>query len=231
MSTERLSVGNCDENERLDILVECCSAYMDSILNSLVSPCVVVELLNSKEEVHRTKHVSRTLNPIWTVKHNSMFLLSMSKSTFIGENGLKFTIRDVTKPSRPKLGEAIVTVDDILRIIHETPSERKEFIVSPLSKRRSSILAKGLRMSKAPKAADIAKEIDPILALRFRNATPEDKQFFSDFKSSSGDVKFSKASSVPGMSNINLSFDSMMKSSAEQLQWSFRQGKYGKYPH
>ena len=77
----------------IKLLVDIVSG-IDLPIADLVSsdPYVVVKLGN--RQVHRTKVMSKTLNPIWTVETSSLFLLELSSEQFFSSPGLTFLVKD-----------------------------------------------------------------------------------------------------------------------------------------
>mmetsp|Transcript_27011 Transcript_27011/g.40365 ORF Transcript_27011/g.40365 Transcript_27011/m.40365 type:complete len:776 (+) Transcript_27011:21-2348(+) len=144
-----------ESKEDVNILIEIVSATELSPPKPKAkpSPYVTIHYLSppssKTKPLHKTLRIKKTLNPIWTVKSKSLFLLSsLQKQDFERRKGLRFEIW------RGKDEYCFGRVDVGVEIVLGGKGERMEF---PLMK-------------------DGAEQ-GGILALRFRNATPKDILF------------------------------------------------------
>jgi hypothetical protein len=145
-------------DEDVNLLVEIVSATDLPVADLLSSdPYVVVWL--GKEEVHRTKTIPKTTDPIWTVDTGSLFILSTtSRDFFQSSSGLTFLVKDYDAVgSNEVLGKVVIPQQELL----QAKAERVEY---PLGN-----LLQGF---------DATKEVyAPKLNLRVRPATKDDFQF------------------------------------------------------
>eukprot|EP00537_Pseudo-nitzschia_pungens_P003533 CAMPEP_0172372246 /NCGR_PEP_ID=MMETSP1060-20121228/46652_1 /TAXON_ID=37318 /ORGANISM="Pseudo-nitzschia pungens, Strain cf. cingulata" /LENGTH=1198 /DNA_ID=CAMNT_0013098153 /DNA_START=437 /DNA_END=4033 /DNA_ORIENTATION=+ len=124
-------------------------------------PYVVAYL--GHQEIHRTEYISKTLNPIWTLKTGSLFLLQVDSKRFFIEEGITFVVRDYDKLGKHDV-IALCQVDP--KILYDADGERMEFKLSlPSSGGRS-----------APK-----EENAGILVIRCRRATKYDQKFMEEY--------------------------------------------------
>ena len=146
-----------DEDTNVDILVEIVSAWglMAVDLNGKSDPYVRASF--EGKEVHRTKDISNTLEPIYTVKTGSLFLFSTTlRKLFDARDGLKFTVKDYDTVGKNKcLGVAVIPP----RILYDANGER---MVLPLVPEVGESFAKGG---------------NGCIAIRCRKATEHDKEF------------------------------------------------------
>jgi len=123
------------------------------------------------KEVHRTKHVWKDLNPIWTIGTGSLFLITFqSKEDAIkqlGAGGLSFTVEDYDALGKNDvLGRVTLPLDELLK----GKGERTGYKLEPTGK----------------KCLDVG---NGMLYLRFKIASKEDKHFiqmYHSYKESSG---------------------------------------------
>lgn len=164
------------KNEQLDLLVEICGAedLHPGDLNSS-DPYVVVKF--GEKEIHRTKYISKTLNPIWTLRQKAFFLFSVStKDLFIENDGLDFLVYDFDfQGSHELLGVAKAPAS----YFYKAKEERLVIPLKPLTVAgRSTGFEKGR------------------LAIRCRRASEKDKEFMQKFeeycKQSQGLLKIPK---------------------------------------
>jgi hypothetical protein len=109
--------------------------------------------------------VGNRLDPIWTLKTGSLFLLTTESRRLFLEDGLKFIVKDFDQ-----LGK-----DEVLGIVHVNPrvfykanGERMEFKLQPPHGSR-------------------ATEVPGYLVLRVRRATEYDQKFMTDYYKTKGD--------------------------------------------
>ena len=122
-----LGDGKIDQNAAIKLLIEITSAW-DLPVGDMVSsdPFVIVKMgPHHDREVHRTKHVASTLNPIWTVKTQSLFLLSTSsKDLFRCYDGILFEVKDYDAIGESEtLGRVWVPP----KVLYEGKGDRMEF--------------------------------------------------------------------------------------------------------
>mmetsp|Transcript_36349 Transcript_36349/g.79135 ORF Transcript_36349/g.79135 Transcript_36349/m.79135 type:complete len:1145 (+) Transcript_36349:145-3579(+) len=146
-----------DEDVTVEILVEIVSAWglMAVDLNGKSDPYVRASF--EGKELHRTKDISNTLEPIYTVKTGSLFLFSTTlRKLFDAREGLKFTVKDYdTVGKNETLGVAVIPP----RTLYDANGER---MVLPL----------------APEVGEkFAKGGNGFIAIRCRKATEHDRQF------------------------------------------------------
>lgn len=164
------------KNEQLDLLVEICGAedLHPGDLNSS-DPYVVVKF--GEKEIHRTKYISKTLNPIWTLRQKAFFLFSVStKDLFIENDGLDFLVYDFDfQGSHELLGVAKAPAS----YFYKAKEERLVIPLKPL-----------------PVAGRSAGFDKGRLAIRCRRASEKDKEFMQKFdeycKQSQGLLKIPK---------------------------------------
>lgn len=114
-----------------------------------IDPYVVVRL-GGKTEVHRTKPVQNDGSPIWTIKTKSLCVLAIPEKAEDGDsNFFVFEVCDGFK----HLATLTVSFNEILNNMLD---QRKEYKLKP---------AQGIKLKR------------PILALRFRQGTPQDMVF------------------------------------------------------
>ncbi len=122
------------------------------------------------KEVHRTKHINNNLNPIWTLRNNSLFIFTVTpKKLFEETYGMVFTVYDYDLNGYDILGRATISP----RKLFLANEERIEMNLRPVIVGRKTF----------PKIA--AKNDDIFigkLAIRCRRATDYDKEFLQEFK-------------------------------------------------
>jgi len=145
--------------EKINLLFEIVSGY-DLPIGDFNSSDPFVVALMGNEEVHRTMHVSKTLNPIWTLKTRSLFLLTVESKQFFVEDGMKFIVKDYDQFGK----------DEVLGLVHVNP--------------RTLYKANGERMEfkLQPPTGSKEKEIPGYLVLRCRRASEYDIKFMEDYE-------------------------------------------------
>lgn len=148
-------------SEELTLLVEIVSGTDLPVADLSSSDPFVVCFFNGKE-VHRTEYISKNLNPVWTVKTGSLFLLTVTSKELFMSDGLMCEVADFDK-----LG-----FNEVLGAIFLPPKFLYE--------------AKGQRMTyKLQKSPHGAKDYGKgSLSVRVRHATANDKQFMKELKES-----------------------------------------------
>ena len=151
--------------ENLALLFEIVSAY-DLPVGDYVSSDPYVSAFLGHQEIHRTDHKSKTLNPIWTLKTGSLFILNVDSRRFFIEEGVKFVVKDFDK-----LG-----TDDVLgickvdpKVFYKADGERMEFNLIPP------------REDNAGSRDGGKASTGGTLVIRCRRATQYDLKFMADF--------------------------------------------------
>lgn len=110
--------------KQLAILVECVSACN---LKNRIDGYVQVKL--GSEKVHKTKTIFRTRNPIWTIRHNNVFILYTTEEKLSEAGGLLFTVMNYNRLVKSEeIGSVQVSKESILGA---TPNERVEYKLKP----------------------------------------------------------------------------------------------------
>ena len=145
--------------ETVTLLVEICSGWNLPIGDYTSSDPYVVCMLG-REEVHKTDHISKTLDPVWTVKTGSLFLLTIESKKLFVEEGLTLLIKDYDQFGG----------NELLGIVKVPPHDM--------------YLAKGERIEyklQPPPGKPEDKEVNGYLAIRCRKATEYDKSFMEGY--------------------------------------------------
>lgn len=146
----------------LQILVEVVSATDLPIADRKTSDPYTICYLG-KEEIHRTLPIFRSLNPIWTVRTGSLFLVETSAAELFSTSGLTFLVKDFdTVTKNDPLGHVGISAPKILEFANLRPGERLEFPLTPLRNHRKA-----------------STYLHPVLYLRFRHASTDDLSFLS----------------------------------------------------
>ena len=118
------------------------------------NPYVVVYMQD--KEVHRTEYVTNDLDPIWTIKTASLFLLEMTAKDFFLSNAMTLIIKDHDAlQSNNVIGYVKVPHNDLLF----GTGQRKGYVIETYNGIKT-------RNSDQP----------PMLYLRFKKATADDMQ-------------------------------------------------------
>ena len=130
-STER-GVGGLDElaiGEEINLLVEVVSATdlpSADLTSGKSDPYVIVRMNGS--EVHKTKSISKSLQPIWTLETGSLFLLQMAPEEFFSSAaGISFTVIDYDAVGSD---DVLASVDVPLQEALRGKGERKQYSLS-----------------------------------------------------------------------------------------------------
>jgi hypothetical protein len=123
---------------------------------------VVLSLSALCERLKVSNDLLYSLDPVWTLKNGSLFLMTVeSKELFLSE-GLTFLIKDYDLVGRNEsLGLIVVSPQDL----YAGKGERMEFKLEP------------------PPGSN-KKEVDGYMAIRVRHATEYDKKFIEGYKQS-----------------------------------------------
>jgi Ca2+-dependent lipid-binding protein len=148
-----------DATSDIQLLVEIVSATDLPIADrKSTDPYVIVYL--GKQEIHRTKPIHKSLNPVWTVDNGSLFIMSASAEEFFSNvSGLTFVLKDYDAlSSNEVLFKLEVAQVDLLAL----DGERTSF---------------NLQILQPDKFLMSSKHFKPKLQLRVRPAENEDRRF------------------------------------------------------
>jgi hypothetical protein len=163
--------------QQLEFLVEIVGAE-DLPIEDITSsdPFVVAQF--GDRTLHRTKHVPKNLNPVFTLRHNAFFLWSIStQDLFVEADGLTLMVYDFDMGGKNELlGAATVPAKDI----YNANEERRCY---PL---------KALVLGNRKRGHDQGK-----IAVRIRRATDYDKEFLETYK------KYERKRAVSGILDDN----------------------------
>jgi hypothetical protein len=144
----------------ITLLMEIVSGWNLPIGDFDKSDPFVICMLNGKE-VHRTKYISKTLDPIWTLKTGSLFLLTINPKELFLSEGLLCLVMDFDKVGKnEKLGA--ITIPP--RVLFDSKGDRMEFKLGPPPGKTG--------------------EVDGHLAIRCRRASEHDIHFLKDYADS-----------------------------------------------
>lgn len=103
-------------DNRIQILVEIVSASNLPIADILSSD-PYIKVLNGTEEIHRTKVLSKSLNPVWTIATHSLFLIDMTVEQYFADcNFITFQVKDYDAFGKNEmLGTVDVSKETLLR--------------------------------------------------------------------------------------------------------------------
>ena len=153
------------KDEKLDLLIEIVSGWSLPVADVTSSDPFVVCSINGKE-VHRTKYIPKSLNPIWTLQTGSLFILSIDSKDLFAGDGLFCRVVDYDVISSDDLGMFVVPPD----VLYTANGEREVFKLKP-----------------PPRSKKM--EVPGHLAIRCRRATQYDKDFMKEFESSQAAAK------------------------------------------
>lgn len=177
------------KGERLDLLIEIVSGWSLPIADISSSDPFVICSINGKE-VHRTKHISKTLNPIWTLQTGSLFIVSIDAKELFAGDGLFCRVVDYDVISSDDLGYFVVPPD----VLYKGNGEREVF-----------------KLKAPPRCKG---EVPGYLAIRCRRATQYDKEFMKEFESSEAaksDTVSAATTSEGGKSNLKSIIETKVK--------------------
>ena len=150
-------------SESITLLIEIVSGWDLPIGDFTTSDPYVMCMLGRKE-VHRTKPILSTLDPIWTLKTGSLFLLTLESKDLFLNDGLGFLVRDFDRlGSDESLGFVRVSPGTL----YKAQGERLEFKLQP-----------------PPGSKHAAEGVPGYLAIRCRRASENDIKFMEGFKAS-----------------------------------------------
>jgi hypothetical protein len=103
------------DDDTIHMLIEIVSAT-DLPVADITSTDPFVVVLMGGREVHRTRVVSKTLDPIWTLKTGSLGLISMTPEAFFScSSGMTLLIKDYDAVgSNDLLGQVVIGLDELL---------------------------------------------------------------------------------------------------------------------
>lgn len=125
-------------------------------------------MFHSPSRVHRSFRPlaqclhAKSLDPIWTVKTDSLFLLESEAEELFIEEGMKFLVKDFDQFGG---NETLGLVHVPPKTLYLADGERMEFKLQPIPGKTSD-------------------EVPGFLAIRCRRATAHDKKFMEGFESS-----------------------------------------------
>jgi hypothetical protein len=166
--------------ETITFLFEIASAYDIPIGDYTTSDPYVIAVLGH-QEIHRTKFLSKTLNPIWTLKTGSLFLLTVESKRFFIEDGMKFIIKDYDKIGKHDV-LGIVNVEP--KILYNSTGQRLEYKLQP------------------PPNSKV-KDVPGILVIRCRRASQYDIKFMIDYEKKGEGMKGVSGYNAP-VANTNV---------------------------
>jgi len=201
-----------DDEESIQILVEIVSATDLPIADLSSSDAYVIVRMKGKE-IHRTSVISKDLNPIWTLKERSLFVLQMTPEEFFSaSSGISFVIKDFDAVgSNEIMGYVNINLEELLagegkrtgyEIISPKAGKDSELIpVVAVTDAASSAVANagkmtgklatkareatGMKTAVVKHTAKLKSEKKPKLFLRFRKATKYDLEFMEAFQNRS----------------------------------------------
>ena len=122
-----LSGRDLPTGEKINLLVEIVSAWDIPIGDFTTSDPYVLCLIGRKE-VHKTEVIQNTLDPIWTLKTGSLFLVEIESEALFMSEGLTLVMKDFDRLGRNEaLAVATVPPEDL----YDGHSERKEYKLLP----------------------------------------------------------------------------------------------------
>ena len=194
--------------EKLDILIEVVSGWSLPVADVTSSDPFVVCSINGKE-VHRTKYIPKSLNPIWTLQTGSLFLLTIDSKDLFAGDGLFCRVVDYDVISNDDLGMFVVPP----AVLYTANGEREVFKLKP-----------------PPRSKE--KEVPGYLAIRCRRATQYDKDFMKEFESSqaAGKVDAISMASLGGKSDLQSLIgrnEKTDKTGIKKVRQSQREGNLG----
>lgn len=131
----------------VQILVEIVSASNLPVADILSSD-PYIKVFDGSKEIHRTKVISKTLNPVWTVLTKSLFLINTTvENFFAGPNFITFKVKDYDAFKKNNtMGTVEISKDTLLK----GTGERLDFdILTPgKSEMKRKILERPVRLTR-----------------------------------------------------------------------------------
>ena len=164
-----------NELERINLLIEVVSGS-ELPAADLVSSDPMVKIMFDGKEIHTTKFIPNTLEPVWTIKTHSLCIFSVTiKDLFDSHDGLTFVVLDFDKfGANEALGAVVIPP----REVFVAKGERVEYALKPLFGKKD--YGKGK------------------LAVRIRRATDYDKDFMEKWNSSQKEDLMVKTTTTKG---------------------------------
>jgi hypothetical protein len=118
-------------DDRVQILVEIVAASNLPVADILSSD-PYIKVFDGSKEIHRTSVISKTLNPVWTVRTKSLFLIDQTLGEyFSGSNFITFELKDY---DAFKKNNTMGTVEVSKETLLKGTGERLEFDIHPPGK-------------------------------------------------------------------------------------------------
>lgn len=137
----------------IDFLIEIISATDLKPLKRFGSRNSYVSVHYGGKKIHQTEVEKNTLDPIWTIKSNSMFMFTLYPEEYYNSD-LLFEVRDFSQTMQYKtLGTVFLSTNELIK-------------------------ANGERIVKSLKDLNVGKNVQGYLAIRCRRANQNDKDFF-----------------------------------------------------
>jgi len=96
----------------------------DLLIADLTSSDPYVKVNLGKKDLHKTKHINKTLNPVFTAAHNYSFVLNCTEKELQDNNGLFFRVKDNdTFGHNDEIGNVLVPAEKLI----ESDGELMEF--------------------------------------------------------------------------------------------------------
>ena len=152
--------------ETITLLVEIVAGYDLPVGDYTSSDPYVVAMLGH-QEVHRTEVRFRTLNPIWTLKTGSLFLLHIESKRLFIEEGMNFVVKDYDNLGKHDV-LGVCQVDP--KVLYKANGERMEFGLG-LPPHKQQLASVGSEPEKRG-----------ILVIRCRRATEYDQSFMAEYR-------------------------------------------------
>lgn len=136
----------------LDFVIEIISAADLEPYNGKAKRNVMVVVRYGGQKIHQTGVEKNTLNPIWTVKSDSVFLFTLNSEEFFNSD-LIFDVYDSSRGNNKLLGQIMLSSQDLIK-------------------------ANGKRITKNLKHFDLGTRTQGYLAVRCKRAEVAEKDFF-----------------------------------------------------
>ena len=181
--------GNCDTS----LLIEIVSCWGLPVADAKSTDAYVKVKLGGRD-VHETKPIFNSLDPIYTVDTNSLFILDANRADLIKTGGLLFKVKDYdTGGKNDDVCSKTIPAEALL----ESAGERLEFPLEP--------------------AAWVKGDDAGNIAVRCRPATSSDREFMTHLRDSQGDGMFS-SKKIADFKNIDQGFQQLMKTAGGASQ-------------
>lgn len=168
-----------NDREKIHLLIEVVSGT-DLPAADLLSSDPMVTITFDGKEIHKTKFISSTLEPVWTIKTHSLCIFSVTiKDLFDSHDGLTFRMQDYDKfGANETLGAVVIPP----REVFTAKGERVEYPLKPLFGQKD--YGKGK------------------LVVRIRRATDYDKDFMERWNASKEDIMAKTTATKGGKGTI-----------------------------